>query len=101
MQAVRRPVALDPEKLALVREASNREIVKSARRIKGDTAKFDPRYRGPSAKHVVSATERISHSQVFSVNRYSAAVDPRWDLPPAPKRLIRITVRKTGVTFSA
>ena len=101
MQHVRRPVALDPEKLERVREASLRTIDRDVRRIKGEPTRYDPRWRGPTAKHVVSATERVSHSQVFSVRKNAYLLSHQWDLPfkPAPKRLIRFKATASGVVF--
>ena len=101
MQAVRRPVALDPEKLERVREASLRSIDRDVKRIKGDPVKFNPNWRGPSAKHVVTMTERVSHSQVFSVRKNAYALSRQWDLPfkPAPKRLIRFKATASGVVY--
>ena len=100
MATVRKPVALDPEKLERIREASNRDVVKSARRIKGDPARFDPNFRGPSARRV-RATEHISHSQVFSVRKNAYLMSSRWDLPfkPAPKPVISFRVTKDGTVY--
>ena len=100
MQAVRRPVALDPEKLERVREASNRQIVESARRVKGDPRRFDPNFRGPSVR-TVHATEHVSHSQVFSVRKNAYSLSRQWDLPfkSAPKPVIRFKVTSSGVVY--